>query len=269
MTQKLLFQYFGGKRYLVNDIFQCISPLYINKKIDSFVDVFGGSGKVLLNIPTDWRILKTINDVDKRIYITFNVLQDQEQRNELLERYDWTLQSREMFNQINNFNDEDWNNMSNLDIAYNFLYNLSCSYCGAFKSYGYAKIFKSSKPIISLQNNINNNFQYLKDWNIENLDYLKVIKKYDTPSTIFYLDPPYLKSGKTYKYKFTIDDFKNLKNQLDNIKGYYLMNESEVDFENIIKIFGPPNFTKSFINNFGRYNKKIKTYRKEGFWYNF
>ncbi len=39
-----LFQYYGGKYYMINDILNVIIPLYLNGKLTCFVDVFGGSG---------------------------------------------------------------------------------------------------------------------------------------------------------------------------------------------------------------------------------
>ena len=42
---------------------------------DIVVDVFGGSGKVLLNIPDEWRKGKAYNDLDDYLYITFKVFQ--------------------------------------------------------------------------------------------------------------------------------------------------------------------------------------------------
>jgi site-specific DNA-adenine methylase len=49
---KSLFPYYGGRFYQLKDIIGIL-----NEHRDSFdvvVDVFGGSGKVLLNIPDEW-----------------------------------------------------------------------------------------------------------------------------------------------------------------------------------------------------------------------
>ncbi|MEM0155960.1 MAG: DNA adenine methylase [Thermoplasmataceae archaeon] len=47
---------------------------------DVIVDVFGGSGKVLLNVLDDWKKGKIYNDLDDNLYITFKVLQDTKKR---------------------------------------------------------------------------------------------------------------------------------------------------------------------------------------------
>ena len=104
---------------------------------------------------------------------------------------------------------------------------------------------------------------------IENLNYKDLIKKYDSPTTFFYLDPPYLHGGTKYKFSFILKDFQELHDILMNIKGYWLMNESETDFSKIIKIFGKPNMIKKYRNIFNNNIKNRKTHRKEGFWFNF
>jgi len=101
------------------------------------------------------------------------------------------------------------------------------------------------------------------------LDYKELIKKYDSPTTFFYLDPPYLKGGKSYKFSFTLEDFKELHNIITNIKGYWLMNESERDFPELIKIFGEPQIVKEYSNSVNTNSGNRKAQRKEGFWYNF
>src|SRR6266853_1794825 len=53
---------------------------------------------------------------------------------------------------------------------------------------------------------------------IESLPYETVLEKYDRPTTVFYLDPPYW-GVKLYKFNFTVADFKNLEQRLRSIKG--------------------------------------------------
>ncbi len=61
----------------------------------------------------------------------------------------------------------------------------------------------------------------LKDVTILNEDYKNVIKKYDSPNTFFYLDPPYENSKGLYKdVDTTIDEIYNL---LKDIKGKFLL----------------------------------------------
>jgi len=62
----------------------------------------------------------------------------------------------------------------------------------------------------------------LKNAIILNKNYKEVIKKYDSPTTFFYLDPPYEGSDKSH-YDFPEFDFLELVNILKQIKGYFLL----------------------------------------------
>lgn len=57
---------------------------------------------------------------------------------------------------------------------------------------------------------------------ILNDDYKDIIKRYDSDNTLFYLDPPYDMSDKTY-YKFFKFDIKELYDILKNIKGKFIL----------------------------------------------
>jgi DNA adenine methylase len=74
--------------------------------------------------------------------------------------------------------------------------------------------------------------------NILNLDYKEVIEKYDSESTFFYIDPPYMGKERYYiNHNFTENSHKELANILNNIKGrfllsYYYFNGLEKLYEN-------------------------------------
>ena len=73
----------------------------------------------------------------------------------------------------------------------------------------------------------------MQNWNRLNENYKNVIKKYDSPNTFFYLDPPYEDSKALYEYdKF---DYNELFNIVNNIKGKFLLSLN--DSKNIRNIF--------------------------------
>jgi len=64
----------------------------------------------------------------------------------------------------------------------------------------------------------------------ENLSYNDVIEKYDSPTTYFYVDPPYWKTENYYSlHDFDVEDHKNLCLQLANIKGKFSLSYYEFD----------------------------------------
>ena len=57
---------------------------------------------------------------------------------------------------------------------------------------------------------------------IEHDDFRKIIERYDTPETFFYLDPPYVHSTRKqgeYRYEMTDEDHCQLVDMLLSIKG--------------------------------------------------
>jgi DNA adenine methylase len=78
----------------------------------------------------------------------------------------------------------------------------------------------------------------IKKVQIECLDFEKVIKKYDSKSTLFYLDPPYIGGEKYYKTKsvnFRHEDHERLARTLKKIRGKFIL--SYYDHETIRKSY--------------------------------
>jgi len=263
-----LIWYYGAKTYLLDDIFNKVSELYPDK-IAAFVDVFGGSGTVILNMPPEWKVNKIYNDIDLRLYNLLKVLQDENKRKRLFDMLDWSLPHRKIFDELKQqteFKDD-------VEMAYAYLYMHFNGFNGYDSNYG-IKIKVSDDFFHSQINLLKHNFFAVKYLRIECLDYKELIKKYDSTTTFFYLDPPYLKKGTNYEFSFTLKDFQEMHDILKNIKGYWLMNEGERDFPEIIKIFGEPQIIKEYPNTMNTNRMQInsenrKSYRKEGFWYNF
>jgi len=63
----------------------------------------------------------------------------------------------------------------------------------------------------------------LKEIQIESLDFRKVIEKYDSPETLFYLDPPYWQCESYYQGKFSKQDHYDLSAMLNNIQGKFAL----------------------------------------------
>jgi DNA adenine methylase len=64
---------------------------------------------------------------------------------------------------------------------------------------------------------------------IENLPWQEYVKRYDSPTTFFYVDPPYYGFESIYgKGMFSRDDFGLMAEQLGAIKGKFLMSINDV-----------------------------------------
>ena len=62
---------------------------------------------------------------------------------------------------------------------------------------------------------------------IENLDFEHLIRTYDRPGALFYLDPPYYDAEKYYPHRFQPEDHKRLKEVLDNVKGKWILSYND------------------------------------------
>ena len=57
---------------------------------------------------------------------------------------------------------------------------------------------------------------------IESLPYQQILEKYDRPTTLFYLDPPYWER-KLYKFNFTESQFIDMEQRLRGLQGKFIL----------------------------------------------
>lgn len=87
------------------------------------------------------------------------------------------------------------------------------------------KIYGPSNPHAKLKK-VDDYQERLKGTKIENQSYEKVIAKYDSPKTFFYMDPPYEEApsvGKLYTHGGKSFDFEEMRRVLDGVKGKWLL----------------------------------------------
>jgi DNA adenine methylase len=63
---------------------------------------------------------------------------------------------------------------------------------------------------------------------VENMDFQEVVEKYDSPTTYFYMDPPYYKTENYYSnHAFTVETHERLARTLQNIQGKFSLSYYE------------------------------------------
>ena len=67
----------------------------------------------------------------------------------------------------------------------------------------------------------------LRGVNIENKDFADLIKVYDRPTALFYLDPPYVNTEKYYDSPFCAQDHQRLREVLGHIKGRFILSYND------------------------------------------
>lgn len=108
--------------------------------------------------------------------------------------------------------------------------------------------------------------EQMKGVTITNLDYEKVVNKYDGTHTFFFIDPPYEDTDKNFGYAQDKDsfDFDRLVSVLKSIKGNFLMTIN--DSPHIRKLF--KDFTIKAVdvpNHWGNRDPNMSSIRKELF----
>ena len=246
-----LLRYPGGKFYMLEDI----NEIFNKSGKTTIIDVFGGSGKVLMNLNAK---IKVYNDVNNNLVNFFSELK--EHKEAVLRKLDYVLNSREMFERYRE------KSKDNLENAFRFLYNNILSFNGEGRSYSYSTKRNKSITLVNINNAINTSYNDIKYWTIERLDFREIIKRYDSENSFFYLDPPYHNITGLYDDNLKDQDYIDIKKSLDMIKGKYLLNINEDEF--VLQLFGKPQKRKEF-TNFG-INGRIssKTKRIELFYYN-
>jgi len=178
---KAPFGWIGGKSRTVEWIVSHIP------QSESFVDVFGGSGIVMLNKPATGN--DVFNDINSGIVSVYRCLRDPVKRDKLITWIELTIHSYEDWVTCK----ETWTDVNDdVERAGRWLYMTHYSFAKQGRAYGFAraknKFSGSLTAKISTFGPVHDRF---KKVNIENRDWRLMLERYDAKGTVFYLDPPY------------------------------------------------------------------------------
>lgn len=215
--------YIGGKSYLANWI---ISEFPKDYEQLSYCEVFGGAGWVLFKKePSN---LETYNDLNKNLVNLFRIIRDNYK--EFEHRAEWSLHSREMYQEARaKLKDDKF--LNDLEKAMYYALDRVQAFSGQ-GGWAYAVTVKkvrsgSWNAFLKRLSVVN---ARLKQVQIECLDFEKLIEKYDSKSTLFYLDPPYVGVEHYYNVPgvhFSLPDHKRLASMLKQISGKFVLSYYE------------------------------------------
>ena len=215
-TLKPPFAWIGGKSKMAKEIVERI-PLHT-----TYAEVFGGSLAVLYaKERLQRKYTEVVNDMNEDLINLHRIIQTRPQSLQMeLNR----MLSGRIF-----FKDSITKTPRNdIERAALYYYSIVHSFGGKRDNYAMCKKARSPK-------NIYKRFQVyaerLKPVSIENLDFREFIKQYDSDSTLFYLDPPYVGTENYYKNKKTFDlkDHRDLCKILKSIKGKFLLSYNDCE----------------------------------------
>lgn len=228
--------WFGSKSKFVKRIVQHFP------KHTTFVDVFGGSGVVLLNKPQSK--IEVYNDIDSRLVNLFKILQDPRTRKEFVERISYVPYSREFYMECRaKLMGKD--KVDDMELAVCFFVLSRQSFAGLAdysSSWSYSKTAASSSTN-KFQRGIRSidafahRFKYVQ---IENLSFEDILTRYDNEQTLFYLDQPYVLSSrnracKRYQHEMMDDEHRALVDMLIKLKGMTVLSGYDNEIYNALE----------------------------------
>jgi DNA adenine methylase len=235
--------YIGGK----SKIGKWIVPFY-DKDMETYVETFGGMFWCFFNMD-----LEQFPNLKKVVYNDFNPL-----NYNLFQCVQNPVRLLESINSIScqQFGEEttppiyreQFVNFQAEIFAENFSVKPYDYEVAAKYTYVLTQVFSGSKPetssFIDLKGKYKSKYLTFRDklskpdWvehflritEVENMDFAEVIEKYDSPTTYFYVDPPYWKTENYYSnHDFDRNDHERLSESLINMEGKFSL--SYYDFE--------------------------------------
>ena len=238
-----MLSYIGGK----SKIGKWIVPFY-DKNMETYVETFGGMFWCFFNMDlSQFPNLKKVvyNDFNPLNYNLFQCIQNPERLLESINSIPCQQFGEEITpsiykEQFIRFQAEIFGSNFSLN-AYD--YDVAAKY-----AYVLTQVFSGSKPetssFIDLKGKYKSKYLTFRDklmkpnWvehflrvtEVENMDFAEVIEKYDSPTTYFYVDPPYWKTENYYSnHDFDREDHDRLSKSLINMEGKFSLSYYDFD----------------------------------------
>jgi len=167
--------------------------------------------------------VEAVNDANGHLVNLFQVLQDRFE--EFYRRRVYLISSRRLYVRfLDRLKTGQW--LDDIDRALMYWYGLRHSFRGV---YGAGFAAKKYEPAPNLEmDELHAVHERLKRVYVENLDVEACLRRWDSPQTFFYIDPPFpitnTPSGKgMYQCDMTWDDHRRLAEVLEGVRGLWLM----------------------------------------------
>jgi DNA adenine methylase len=216
--------YIGGKNRLAKQIISLL-PSHT-----TYVEAFAGGAQVFFH--KDPSEVEILNDLDFEIVNFFRVCQHHS--DELVRYLNYCLISRRWYDL---FTAEKPESLTDIQRAGRFFYLQKNSFGGLVvkQHYHYGVVQRPNYNPKRIPEIIKAAHERLQGVQIESLPYEQILRRYDRPTTLFYLDPPYWRR-KLYKFNFADEDFRLLEHRLHAVKGHFIL--SLDDHPEVRRIFG-------------------------------
>lgn len=206
----------GGKKALRDEIISRFPD-----DISRYIEVFGGAGWVLFGKGQKTGQLEVFNDFDGNLINLYRCIKHHAA--ELQREFDWLLSSREIFKDF--MRALNISGLTDIQRAARYYYIIKYSFGNNRTTYrtGAKSAQRVAKQLLEVKDRLDKVV-------IENKDFQSLIKVYDRPGALFYLDPPYHGTEHYYSAPFSVSDHERLRDVLKVIKGRFLLSYNDDGF---------------------------------------
>lgn len=208
--------YLGGKRSLSKHLVKIIGEIPHTLYAEPFV----GMGGIFLRRDRRPKV-EVINDISTDVATLFRVLQRHYQA--FLDMIRWQLSARAEFDRLMRV---DPSTLTDLERSARFLYLQRQAFGGKVegRGFGVSRTAPSRFDLTKLVPMLEEVHDRLAGVTIERLPWAEFIPRYDTPETLFFLDPPYWGCETDYGTGvFEQDDFARIRDVLAGLQGRFVM----------------------------------------------
>ena len=185
-----------------------------------YCEPFAGAAWVLFRKPESE--VEVINDINREIVAFYRVVQYHLE--EFVRYFKWVLIARDEFERLKRVAPD---TLTDIQRAARFYYLQQMCFGGRMNdrpTFGYAAVRGPKLNLLRIEERLSEAHLRLARAYIECLPYHDVIKRYDKPETLFYIDPPYWDCEDYYgKGLFSRDDFARLAKLLGTIEGKFIL----------------------------------------------
>lgn len=212
-------QWYGGKAR--PDLQKWILSMF--PRHDVYVEVFGGGGSLLLNKTPSAR--EVYNDLNRDLVNFFLTVSDPESYGLFHDFLIKLPHSRRIWYEFRDGYQKEtrtWARAAKWFYMARHSYN---GFVGVGFSTGLGRMYGSHWPnAVTALSRVHHRLHKVT---IENLSYEKLMPAYDSPTTFFYCDPPYMmetrSEGNVYKHEFTDKDHRSFLNVCKSVKGMVMI----------------------------------------------
>lgn len=210
---KPLFPWPGGKRRLAKHILPIIEATPHRTYVEPFA---GGAAILFMRDPAP---VEVINDLHGELVRLYRCVQHHLE--ELLRQFKWALVSREMFRWAQL---QHTDTLTDIQRAARFYYLQRLAFGGKVSGqhFGTSPTTAPRINLVRLEEDLSMAHLRLSRVTIENLPWQEVIRRYDKPETLFFLDPPYWETM-GYGNEFGLEEHQQLAQAMTTMEGKALL----------------------------------------------